>query len=268
MTIFVPKKNTSAYNMYVYAYYKEKWFDEKANGTYFITEGHAVIIYKFYHSDFRKCSIVTDDFKESNGMEIAGIKEKAYVQETVKGREIDILKNALFKLQKLYTRRIYKEMHNDFWYELYSHVLEAKRKKRLIDYDQLKMWVESYKADYEFAKIPPEQLELPKAKLGRKNKQKEAKKIIEYNQAMSIRALSKKYNISRNTLLKYSKNTKMSIKELIDELVTRNENKISAKEIMDMTGFSRNTVYKYLREIKTNSKNVENETVLTDSNFI
>ena len=267
MTIFVPKKNTSAYNMYVYAYYKEKWFDAKANGTYFITEGHAVIIYKFYHSDFRKCSIVTDDFKESNGMEIAGIKEKAYVQETVKGREIDILKNALFKLQKLYTRRIYKEMHNDFWYELYSHVLEAKRKKRFIDYDQLKMWVESYKADYEFAKIPPEQLELPRAKLGRKDKQKEAKKIIEYKQAKSIRTLSKKYNISRNTLLKYSKNTKMSIKELIDELVTRNENKISAKEIMDMTGFSRNTVYKYLREIKNNSKEDENETVQPDSNF-
>ena len=84
---------------------------------------------------------------------------------------------------------------------------------------------------------------------------------------MSIRALSKKYKISRNTLLKYSKNTKMSIKELIDELVTRNENKISAKEIMDMTGFSRNTVYKYLREIKNNSQEDENETVQPDSNF-
>ncbi len=267
MTIFVPKKNTSAYNMYVYAYYKEKWFDEKANGTYFITEGHAVIIYKFYHSDFRQCSIVTEDFKKSNGMKLPGIKEKVYEMEMVKGREIDILKNALYKLQKLYTRRIYKEMHNDFWYELYSHVLEAKRKKRFIDYDQLKMWVESYKDDYEFAKIPPEQLEIPKAKLGRKDKQKEVEKIIVNNQSLSLRALSQLYGISRTTLQKYAKNTKMSIKELIEELVTNNEN-ISVKEIMDMTGFSRNTVYKYLREIKTNSKNVENETILTDSNFI
>ena len=37
MTIFVPKKNTSAYNMYVYAYYKEKWFDEKAMNSFMQT---------------------------------------------------------------------------------------------------------------------------------------------------------------------------------------------------------------------------------------
>ena len=258
MTIFVPKKNTSAYNMYVYAYYKEKWFDEKANGTYFITEGHAVIIYKFYHSDFRKCSIITDDFKEGNGMTIAGIKEKAYVQEMVIGREIDILKNAIFKLQKLYTRRIYKEMQNDFWYELYSHVLEAKRKKRLIEYDQLKMWVESYRANYEFAKIPPEKLERSKAKMGRPVKENEIKKIIENNQSVSYSKLSEIYGVSNKTLIKYSKNTRMSNKEIIREIKSNNE-KITVKEIMDMTGFSRNTVFKYLKQIREENKGEQNE---------
>lgn len=109
MTVFIPKKGTSLYNMYAYSKIISKHYydEEDTKGTYLVTEGVSVILYKYPH--YRKAYVVKqhDDKSIIDAVGLPGIKEKTDIIYIATGRTFDLLKRMIFNMEKKYGKKIY-----------------------------------------------------------------------------------------------------------------------------------------------------------------
>ena len=145
MTIFVPKKNTSVYNMYANAFVINKEYDKQEEGTFITAQGVAVLFYKYPRQNVRQCYIITEhQLEESTQKIMPGVREKVWVLAYVKGKEIDILKTAIFNLEKIYGKTIYKDLLNDFWVKLSLQVFAARKMREPLPKEELTSLVEEY----------------------------------------------------------------------------------------------------------------------------
>lgn len=114
MTIFIPKKGTTLYNMYASTQVNEKYYSDEAEGSFLETEGIAVIFYKYPHK--RRAYVINLHKNNSviNGTKLPGIKESVDIIYTAQGRKFDLLKRMIYNMEKKYGKKIYT-IKDSFW---------------------------------------------------------------------------------------------------------------------------------------------------------
>lgn len=114
MTIFIPKKGTSLYNMYASTQVDDKYYIEEAEGSMLFTQGVAVIFYKY--PDYRRAYVVSLHSEKSvvNGTKLPGIKESVDILYRATGRKFDLLKRMVHNMEKRYGKKIYL-IKDTFW---------------------------------------------------------------------------------------------------------------------------------------------------------
>lgn len=115
MTVFIPEKGTSIFNMYCYSDIKQKQYI-KDEGTFLTTSNICVVLYKYVgfntnRTDYRKGYVVAKHTSESSirGVFIPCVDEEVDVIYQAEGRKFDELKMMTATLMKLYTEDVFNK---------------------------------------------------------------------------------------------------------------------------------------------------------------
>jgi len=127
--VFIPKKNTSLFNLYCYSRIKQKFYI-KDKGSSLTTSGIAFLIYKY--PNYRRGYLI----REFNGIceeksdVLPSVYSRIKILAMVEGRKIDEWKFLLYRLQQEYGNSIYSRSDN-YWLRTNLYLDERIRNMRL-----------------------------------------------------------------------------------------------------------------------------------------
>ena len=152
MTIFIPKRGTTLYNMYASTKLTDKVYIEN-QGTFIITEVIAVIFYKYPH--YRRAYVIKkhetkycnkndgETYPVTRGTSLPGINESVDIICMATARRFDLLKNMVHNLEKEYGKEIYL-IPDLFWLRCTSLLYNTKGIRPTVNSYNIKTLITPY----------------------------------------------------------------------------------------------------------------------------
>lgn len=132
MDFFVPKRDTTHFNMYVNTKIIKKTFSDEEQGSYIEGEGLAAVFYKY--PDYRRAYLIAPpDGNNDNLMEIKNVEQDCRVLYMATARRFDLLKRMIFNMEKEWGKDIWL-MPADIWTKLSCLLDKFNGKESMVNY--------------------------------------------------------------------------------------------------------------------------------------